>query len=80
MGFFPEPLDHRLCELFRADLLLADALVKDVICVHAVFNRPQPGVVHALRRLRLSDVHEHHDRAEQQTGRIRKILSRASRS
>ena len=80
MGFFPEPLDHRLRELFRTDLLLADALVKDVVRVHAVFNRPQPGVVHAFSRLRLSDVHQHHDRAEQQTGRVREILSRASRS
>ena len=78
-GSLPTRVDDRLGELLRADLLLADALVVDVVSVNAVLDRPQPGVVHPLGHVRLVDVHEHHDRAEQQPRRVRQILPRAAR-
>src|SRR5579863_3208372 len=69
--------DHRVSKLARANFLLADAIMVDIVGMHAVFDGAQPGVVDACRDIRLVDVNQHHDRAKQQTRWIGQVLSRA---
>ncbi len=71
--------DDGLCEFSGADFLLADALVIDVIGVDAIFNGTQPGVVDERGDVRLVDVDEHHDGAEQEAGWIGQVLPGAAR-
>src|SRR5205085_2358181 len=71
--------DNGLGELARADLLAAHALLVDVVSVYAVLHRPQPGVVRALGNVCLSDVDEHHHRAEEKSRRVREVLSGTAR-
>src|SRR6185369_16816353 len=68
-----------LRELARAYLLFTHALFVDVVSVYAVFHRPKPSVVRALRNVCLAYVDEHHHRAKEEPRRIREVLSRATR-
>ena len=47
-GVWPTRCDHSLGKFLRADLLLALAFFVNVVSVNAIFDRSQPGVVHAL--------------------------------
>ena len=70
LRLLPETRDDRVGELLGADLLFRDAFGIDVVGVHAVFDRPQPRVVRALRGIALPDVHQHEQRTMQQPRRI----------
>ena len=62
-----------------SNFLFADAFGVDVVGVDAVFDRAQPRVVRELGRLALADVHEHQQRAVQQTRGVGHVLSPARR-
>jgi len=75
----PESLNNSLCKLLRPNLLLTDFFVVDVVRMNAVFNRTQPRIVHALGVIGQPDMDQHHNGAEQQSRRIREILTGAPR-
>ena len=49
----PQPRHYRFGELLRADLLLTDAFLVDVVGVNAVLDGAQPGVVDPLGDVRV---------------------------
>ena len=75
-----DPGHHRLPKLLGPHLLLGDPLPENVVGVHAVLDRLEPGVVHLLRHVGLTDVDQHLHRPEEKSGRVGKILSSPARS
>ena len=63
MRFLAQALDNRLRKFFGPNFLFAIAFVINVIGMHAVFDRAQPGVVNSLRHIGLSNMDQHHDRS-----------------
>src|SRR2546421_2816069 len=66
-------------ELFRADLLLANTLGKNIVGMDAVFERAQPGVVHEGGNIGLIDMDQHHSRTQEQARGIGDVLTCAAR-
>ena len=51
----PNPCNHRRRKLFGTHLFLTDPFLKNVISVHPILNRLEPGIVHFLRNIGLTN-------------------------
>ena len=75
----PDPGHHCLTKLFGPHLLLGNPLAENVIGVHPVLDRFEPGVVHLFGHVCLTDVDQHLNRPQEEPGGIRQILPSPAR-